>query len=143
MVLQPFALQRIHYIIEYNIIPIFRKLFLLYSLGHENVAKLLIDKSVDINAKNKKGLTPLHLAVQFGEITFLIKIISKIYFQWVKIKLLFTINSLGHGNIAKLLIDNRANVSAENNYKDTPLHLSAANGEYIMCTILALSRSEE
>lgn len=34
----------------------------------------------------------------------------------------------GYLNVAKLLIDNHANISAENNDKDAALHLSAING---------------
>lgn len=34
----------------------------------------------------------------------------------------------GYLNVAKLLMDNHANISAENNDKDAALHLSAING---------------
>lgn len=34
----------------------------------------------------------------------------------------------GHVNVARLLIDNNANISAENSDQETPLHVSAANG---------------
>lgn len=63
-----------------------------------NVRKL-IDKGVDINAKNSFGKTPLTLACQNG-------------FE----------------NIARLLIENNADIGAKDDYGKNCLHFAAHNG---------------
>ena len=56
-------------------------------------AELLIEKGADIEAKNKGGSTPLHIAALSGS-----------------------------GDIAKLLIDNGADIKAKDIFGSTPLH---------------------
>lgn len=57
-----------------------------------NIAKFLIDKGADVNAKNIYGDTPLHYA------------------------------SMNNIEITKLLLDNGADVNARNKYDQTPLY---------------------
>ena len=64
-------------------------------------------REIDINYKNKYGITPLHLAAEHG-----------------------------HIEIAELLIENGANVDAKNNGNVTALHLAAQNGHTGIVSLL-------
>lgn len=65
----------------------------------KKVLKHFIENGFYVDAKNKKGETPLHVAAKQG-----------------------------NTEIAKLLIENRANVNATNKKGETPLHLAAKQG---------------
>ncbi|XP_022104853.1 serine/threonine-protein kinase TNNI3K-like [Acanthaster planci] len=74
--------------------------------GHDQVVKCLINHSADINMSSEVGLCPLHLACSKGFLT-----------------------------VAKLLItgrkNNKADVNAYDNEKNTPLHYSARTGHIV------------
>ncbi|KAH9054885.1 ankyrin repeat-containing domain protein [Lactarius vividus] len=65
-----------------------------------NVARLLLEHGMDVNARKKNKATPLHLAVSWGRF-----------------------------EIVRVLLDNGANPNAENEQHETPLHL-VSRGEY-------------
>lgn len=68
--------------------------FLIWILGRdENITKLLIEHSADVNARDSIGQTPLHIAAYYNT-----------------------------ENIAKLLIANGAEIEAKTKYGSTPIH---------------------
>ncbi|KAF8417707.1 hypothetical protein EV426DRAFT_356485 [Tirmania nivea] len=75
--------------------------------GHQEIAKLLIDRGANIAAASKYGDTPLHYASRNG-----------------------------HQEIAKVLIDRGANIAAASKYGDTPLHRASANGHQEIAKLL-------
>lgn len=90
-------------------------------LGYLNVAEFLIENGADVNAKGDDNDTPLMYAAQKG--------IQLIYFcEGMKINHLFV--TLGCLDIAKLLIDNGADVNAKMIGDKTALMKASDNGKY-------------
>ncbi|KAF8428814.1 hypothetical protein EV426DRAFT_677542 [Tirmania nivea] len=75
--------------------------------GHQEIAKLLIDRGAGAAAANKYGNTPLHHASLYG-----------------------------HQEIAKLLIDRGADIAAASRFGDTPLHHASRNGHQEIAKLL-------
>lgn len=77
-----------------------------FPLGYAKVVQLLIDKGYtdQINSVNKWGNTPLHRAVEFG-----------------------------YEDVARLLIENGAEVSTASNDGWTALHYAAWKSEFQKC----------
>jgi len=75
--------------------------------GNEAAVKILIDHKADINIKEDKGLTPLHIAIKENHLT-----------------------------IAEMLILQGAEVNTKNNNGLTPLHEAARNGEKELAELL-------
>jgi len=75
--------------------------------GNIDVVKLLISQRADVNAKDNKGITPLHLAV-------------------IKCNI----------DVAKLLISKGADVNATDKYSRTPLHYVAFQGNIDLAKLL-------
>jgi len=71
--------------------------------GRVQIARLLIEKRANVNAKDKYGWTPLHYA---------------------------TGNC--HVDILHLLVDNGANLEAQNNHGSRALHKAAYNGQLLI-----------
>jgi ankyrin repeat protein len=68
--------------------------------GHEDVAKLLLARKADVNAKNTMGETPLHI----------------------------TAAEFGYKDIAELLLAHGADVNCKNNWGKTPLQVASQRG---------------
>lgn len=88
-----------------------------FNLGHENIAKLLIAKGVDVNAKSTSGNSPIFYSAKNGNLEY--------FLTYMEIHWCLSIGHyrashillnpfLGHESVTKLLIDNGA-VSLENN----------------------------
>lgn len=74
----------------------------MFDIDLEDVASMLIAKGADVNAKDKKGKTPLDVAIERGKFE---------YFQWYKnIKQHLCDFFLDHQKVAEFI---RANVSLE------------------------------
>ncbi len=71
--------------------------------GRKGVVALLLANNADVNAKDKRGWTPLHIAVSYGWLTF----------QTV--------------DVVALLLANKADVNARSTHGWTPLHVAAAH----------------
>lgn len=76
-------------------------------MGVSRQVKRFLDKGIDINAKNKEGETPLHLAMFYGG-----------------------------KSLVEFLITNGAQVNAKANNGETPLHIAAHGNDVEMITIL-------
>lgn len=108
--------------------------------GHKDVAELLINKDVDVHAKNKFVLTPLHYAATKGHEDLAELLIEngadvnvKSGFQDTP---LHKAASQGHKDVVELLIDMGAEVNANNEHKETPLHLAASQGHKDVAKLL-------
>jgi hypothetical protein len=71
------------------------------------VALLLLSEGINVNAANKDGYTPLHVASQNG-----------------------------HAEVAALLIQNKADVNAAQKYGHTPLHIASENDHARVAALL-------
>lgn len=91
------------------------------------VAKHLIDNKADVDAKDKHGSTPLHSSAMGGNSQWIFYWVLKKYINKVHENVLNKFK-IGTQNIAKILMENGANVNATNNDGDTPLHTSAKYG---------------
>ncbi len=65
------------------------------AMGHLEVARLLLERGADVNAKNKHGFTPLHFAA-----------------------------GIGHTDVAKLLLEHGADVNAKDEHGRTPADIA-------------------
>jgi len=90
-------------------------LHLAASRAHDEVTKLLIDRGAEINAKDRKEWTPLHLAC------------SPTHSQRGRQRFY---------NIAELLLDKGANVNSRNFEGVTPLQWAVRNDRYILIDLL-------
>lgn len=84
-----------------------RQLHVAAHSGRIDIAKLLIERGVDINAKIKDGKTPLHSAALGGQL-----------------------------EAARLLIKKGANINARDEYDFTPLHIAAFVGQLEIARLL-------
>jgi len=117
--------------------------------GNDKVAKVLIEKGADVNAKNAGGLTPLFMPVYFGvfchishmtppEFEIDASAMSSLLINAgadVNIKFfgnrtpLHAVACTGNLNLAKLLISKNADVNAVNDEGKTPLHTAVIYGQ--------------
>lgn len=91
-----------------------------FELEHENVAKLLIDNKADVNAKNARGETQLHVCAIDGIVFFYTRSEWNFSIYLHQILILFNFK-LGNESVAKLLIDSGADLNAKDNDDYTPL----------------------
>ena len=79
-----------------------------------NLIKELLKKGTDVNLKNRKGFSALHIASEFG--TY---------------------------EIVELLIKYGADVNAKTNYDVTPLHFAAQGGNTVIANLLISKTMKE
>lgn len=96
------------------------KLVLCLFIGNENVVTVLIRNRADVNTKNKRGYTPLAIAVSTGDLKcpkpkLEHGTLSHFYFA-------------GNTRIADILIQNGANLEKVGEHGWTPLHFAARFG---------------
>jgi ankyrin repeat protein len=82
---------------------------------HKEIVKLLLVAGADVNAKDKDGWTPLHIAV------------GRPRSELQELLLPHELHRLDFRGIAKMLIVNGADVNAKNVDEETPLDLAISN----------------
>ncbi len=114
--------------------------------GDTGLARLLIEKGADLNARDNHQQTPLHWAAKKGHtdtVRLLIEngvdLDAKDNYQWTPLHLAAM---KGHTDIARLLIEKlieqgkAAEVNAKDNYQRTPLHWAAMKGHTDIARLL-------
>ena len=110
--------------------------------GHFEVAKLLIEKGADVDAKDNYDWTPLHYALRNGHLEVAKLLIEKgaKYDEKYKTKDGFTylmaFSSCGLIDYCKELISKGADVNAENRYGWTSLHFAGDKGHLEVAKLL-------
>ncbi|XP_028332913.1 ankyrin repeat and SAM domain-containing protein 3 isoform X2 [Gouania willdenowi] len=110
-------------------------------IGHDNIANLLLEAGVKVNATTAKGLTPLMLAASCGNESiayFLLQQGAELELKdsrgWTA---LFHCTSAGHQQMVKFLLDNNANANIKEPKSGfTPLMEAAASGHEIIVQYL-------
>jgi len=116
------------------------ELFEAVKSGDAARVKELLEKGADVNARDNKGWTPLHLAAQKGHADvaeLLIKngadVNAKNNYGWTP---LYAAAQEGHADVAELLIRHGADVNARDNDGRTPLRIAAYNGRVEVVKLL-------
>jgi hypothetical protein len=102
----------------------------------KELAELLIDKGADVNARDKEGMTPMH-AIMENPMLNPLMVMPKTRDQMQKSQEATLKRAEG---IFELLVARGAEVDAKSNFKKTPLHLAAAEGNTGM-VVLLISKS--
>ncbi|CAG04367.1 unnamed protein product, partial [Tetraodon nigroviridis] len=106
-------------------------------IGHDNIANLLLEAGVNVNASTAKGVTPLMLAASCGNESiayFLLQHGADLELKdWRGWTALFHCTSTGHQQMVKFLLDNNADADVkEPGSGFTPLMEAAASGHEII-----------
>lgn len=115
--------------------------------NHEEMTKNLIIAKADVNLQNKKGITPLMLAVEKGQ---------EVVFGWLlnakaevntrnksdEDTALHLASEAGHADMVKLLIEAKANVNMQNKEGITPLMFAAEKGHQAIFSLLLDGKAE-
>ena len=109
--------------------------------GRAEVAKALIDKGADVNAKDREGWTPLHSAAMDGNVDIVRLLINDGAYvdakggedTWTPLHLAAF---FGRYDAAKLLTEKGADVNAEDKLGRTPLELAAEEGHQELADLL-------
>ncbi len=114
--------------------------------GHKDIVNLLLKEKADVNAKNKKGATPLHLAAQNGHkdiVNLLLKEKADVNAKNKKgaTPLHFAAEN-DHTYIVDLLLKEKADVNAKNKKGATPLHFAAKNGHTYIVDLLLKEKAD-
>ena len=100
--------------------------------GTIEVVTLLLDSGVDINARNRRGATPIHWAIHDeAKVRFLISRGAQVNARQVEGRTpLFLAASMGNGNaIVRLLLEHGADPSVATANGQTPLMAAAVRGD--------------
>lgn len=120
-----------------------KKLFYAVGSGNLTLVKKLLRQGLNVNEKDEKTLTPLHIAADSKEdgsqmILLLLKAGADINARtaYGSTPLKMSLQVYAHDNNAKTLLENGADVNLANDYYgDTPLH-SAAEGRFEIVKML-------
>jgi len=102
--------------------------------GNKYIVEKWIQKGANVNQKNEKGYTPLHIASTYGHIGIVNLLIEKGTNINEKADNgatpLHLASKFGHKNIVELLIEKDAIINVKKRNGETPLHLAAKNGYF-------------
>lgn len=89
-------------------------------LGRKEIVEFLLEHNALINLKNEDGSTALHAAVSDGKFRWKKDCFKKIWPIFEPIS--------GRGQIVQELIDNFADINAQDDEGNTPLHVALKKG---------------
>ncbi len=107
--------------------------------GHMEVLEYLVARGADVNARDPRGLTALHLTVYTGQLQALRYLLDKgadvkakgpsgmVALHWA---------NRGSADVVRLLIERKAEIDARNDYGNTPLILAVREGNREVVTAL-------
>lgn len=118
--------------------------------NHFETVKILLEKNANVNLANSEGQTPLHM-VMFNDEIVALNIARMLVLEYgadvnaktrevkgekSKMTLLHWAAQLNYLSLAKFLINYGAHFNATNSLKQTPLHLAATFGHFLMTNFL-------
>ena len=113
---------------------LFSPLHLAAERGNTDIARLLINAGVNVNAQGPMGLTPLHRAAQQDHVEmvkYLLKHKAKVNARHQQGSTPLLVSAVAScPDVAKVLLKAGANINATNSQKITPLHAAASNGDF-------------
>jgi len=116
--------------------------------GHTKCLELLLNKGIDITAKNNLGYTSQHLASENGHLNCLLLLLDNGGVNINDNNNLFTLSALqgaareGHKNCVEVLLDRNADIHIKSRTGMTSLHLAAKYGRFI-CVEYLLERGSD
>ena len=108
--------------------------------GRVEIARMLIERGIDVTAQDLYAMTPLHLASQEGHVEVACMLIQRgadvmaqnLYAETP----LHLASQEGQVEATRILIDRGADVTAQNKYAMTPLHLASQEGHVEVACLL-------
>ncbi len=112
--------------------------------GDSMVIKLLLDNKANMDAQDLQGQTPLHHAIMQNKLLVVKRPVAVPKYSSGQTALPPVTNEFkgSHSDIIKLLLDNNADINAQNNNKQTPLHLAVMKGAITVITALLAYRAD-
>jgi ankyrin repeat protein len=107
---------------------------------NKTVINILLEKKADINAKNKVGDTPIHIATRKGNK----EIVSVLLEQKADINAKNKVGDTpihiatrkGNKEIVSVLLEQKADINAKNKVEDAPIHIATRNGNKEIVSVL-------
>ncbi len=101
--------------------------------GHDEVARLLVERKANIDFQDAEGQTPLSEACIGGHLAVATRLLAagaSVHTpdSYARTPLLLAARQSGDVDIARLLIDRKADINARDKFGDTPLNLAAWRG---------------
>ena len=110
---------------------------------HVEVVRMLLKFGADVTARNKHGMTPLHLASQTEVAHMLLESSANVAARsetgWTPLHM---VSRKGHVDVTRLLLEHGADVNAQNRDGSTPLHLASRRG-HVEVTQMLLDRGAD
>jgi ankyrin repeat protein len=108
-------------------------LHLAAAAGHDEVVRLLMERMATIDAQDADGYTPLARACARGHLAVATRLLSAgasvhTANAYARTPLLLVARESGHVELARLLLDRKADIDARDKFGDTSLNLAAWRG---------------
>ncbi|KAL3865615.1 hypothetical protein ACJMK2_042987 [Sinanodonta woodiana] len=117
-------------------------------LGQAQVVDALLETNLQIDLKNKNGVTPLHFALMFGNVEIAKKLIEKgcdINLSSGRLDKtpLHISSEMGSKTIAEILIEKGADPMAKDRKGHSPMHYASMNGEKDIVVMLMEQNADQ